>query len=145
MTRTVSDLATLLDVMVGYDSEDPGTALGFGKCPESYTHSLDRDGLKGARIGILSQSMGFECQPDTDDFRLVEEVFDRAVQELEDAGAAVVRIPEIPRLKELMATRASEGRSDESLAPIFPAQRTTALPVAGSHAAVSGLRQGLHG
>ena len=71
MTRTVSDLATLLDVMAGYDPEDPGTALGFGKCPESYTHSLDPNGLNGARIGILSQSMGFECQPDTDDFRLV--------------------------------------------------------------------------
>ena len=114
MTRTVSDLATLLDVMAGYDPEDPGTALGFGKCPESYTHSLDPNGLNGARIGILSQSMGFECQPDTDDFRLVAEVFDRAVQELEDAGATVVLIPEIPRLKELMATRASEGRSDEA-------------------------------
>ena len=114
MTRTVSDLATLLDVLVGYDSEDPGTALSFGKIPDSYTGSLAPDALNGSRIGVLSQPMGFEGQPDSDDFRLVDEVFERAIQELEDAGAVVVRIAEIPRLKELMSKRASEGRSDEA-------------------------------
>src|SRR4029077_14027989 len=30
MARTVRDLAQLLDVMAGYDSEDPQTALGVG-------------------------------------------------------------------------------------------------------------------
>ena len=31
MARTVRDLAKLLDGMVGYDPEDPLTALGVGK------------------------------------------------------------------------------------------------------------------
>jgi Asp-tRNA(Asn)/Glu-tRNA(Gln) amidotransferase A subunit family amidase len=31
MARTVRDLAKLLDGMVGYDPEDPVTALGVGK------------------------------------------------------------------------------------------------------------------
>ena len=31
MARTVGDLAKLLDSMVGYDPEDPVTALGSGK------------------------------------------------------------------------------------------------------------------
>ena len=57
MARTVTDLAKLLDVMVGYDPEDPTTALGVGKHPDTYTRFLDRDGLKGARIGILRESM----------------------------------------------------------------------------------------
>jgi len=41
MVRTVQDLATLLDVLVGYDPEDPITALGVGKVPATYTNFLD--------------------------------------------------------------------------------------------------------
>ena len=37
ITRTVTDLAKLLDVMVGYDPEDPVTALGVGQVPKTYT------------------------------------------------------------------------------------------------------------
>ena len=58
MTRTVTDLAKLLDVMVGYDPEDPLTSFGVGHVPETYTKFLDRNGLKGARIGILRDSIG---------------------------------------------------------------------------------------
>jgi Asp-tRNA(Asn)/Glu-tRNA(Gln) amidotransferase A subunit family amidase len=53
MARTVTDLAKLLDVMVGYDPEDPLTARGVGHIPGSYQKFLDGNGLKGARIGIL--------------------------------------------------------------------------------------------
>ncbi|MDZ4344916.1 MAG: amidase, partial [Candidatus Binatia bacterium] len=35
MARTVTDLAKLLDVMVGYDPEDPVTARGVGHVPDS--------------------------------------------------------------------------------------------------------------
>ena len=57
MTRTVTDAAILLDVMVGYDPEDPITAYSVGRVPETYTASLDADRLRGARIGILRESM----------------------------------------------------------------------------------------
>src|SRR5438132_12932851 len=40
MARTVTDLAKLLDVMVGYDPEDPLTAYGLGHVPASYTTFL---------------------------------------------------------------------------------------------------------
>ena len=36
MARTVTDLAELLDVMVGYDPDDPVTAHGVGRAPKSY-------------------------------------------------------------------------------------------------------------
>src|SRR3984893_368087 len=57
MARTVKDLAQLLDAMVGYDPEDPVTALGVGKTEGSYARFLDKKGLKGARIGILRESI----------------------------------------------------------------------------------------
>ena len=55
MGRNVRDVAILLNSMVGYDPEDPVTAMGVGKTEGSYTAVLDRNGLKGARIGILRE------------------------------------------------------------------------------------------
>jgi Asp-tRNA(Asn)/Glu-tRNA(Gln) amidotransferase A subunit family amidase len=106
MARTVTDLAMLLDVMVGYDPEDPLTAEGVGHVPGSYQKFLDKNGLKGARIGILRESMGVGSDPESEDFAKVTVVFDKAVQELKAAGASVVDPIVIPRLKELLAKRA---------------------------------------
>jgi amidase len=103
-----------LDVIVGYDPDDPMTSFGVGQAPKTFTDSLDGNGLKGSRIGVMTQSMGFHSEPDSDDFRLVSEVFDRAAGELESAGATVIPLPEIARLKELLAQRASDGRLDEA-------------------------------
>lgn len=109
MTRTVTDLAKLLDVMAGYDPEDPMTAHGVGFVPASYTDSLDADGLKGARIGILRTPMGARSEPDSEDFAKVTAVFDRAVGELAAAGATVIDPIEIPDLNELLDKRTSDG------------------------------------
>jgi amidase len=117
MGRTVRDMTELLDVMVGYDSEDPITALGYGKVPASYTKYLDKDGLKGARIGVIHQVFGSETQPNSDDFKQVDAVFNKAIAEMEAAGATVIPI-EIPNLGKIIATmRASKpGDSDEGMA-----------------------------
>jgi Asp-tRNA(Asn)/Glu-tRNA(Gln) amidotransferase A subunit family amidase len=64
MARTVRDLAKLLDGMMGYDPEDPVTALGVGKVEGSYTRYLDQGGLNGARIGILRESIGNQSEPE---------------------------------------------------------------------------------
>lgn len=114
LTRSVTDLAKMLDVMIGYDPDDPITSLGVGQAPETFIDSLDADGLRGSRIGVMTQSMGYHSEPDSDDFRLVSQVFDRAVKELEGTGATVIPLPEIPRLKELLAKRASAGRVEEA-------------------------------
>src|SRR5438445_8181153 len=45
MARTVTDLATLLDVLVGYDPEDPLTAWGSGHVPGSYQKYHDKNGM----------------------------------------------------------------------------------------------------
>ncbi len=120
MARTVTDLARLLDVMVGYDPEDPLTSRGIGQVPDSYTTYLDPSGLQGARLGIWRESMGFDSEPDSEDFQKITEVFDRAVAELQAAGAEVVDPIVIPQLVELLAQRAgSPTGADDSFKLYF--------------------------
>jgi amidase len=120
MARAVRDLAILLDVMAGYDPEDPVTARGVGHIPRTFTEFLHKDGLKGTRLGILREPIGYESEPDSEDFKKVTEVFDRAVTELQSAGAEVIDPIVIPRLKELQARRAgSPTGSDESFRVYF--------------------------
>lgn len=107
MARTVKDLALLLDGMAGYDPEDPVTALGVGMMDGSYTRFLDADGLKGARIGILRESIGVQSEPESEDFKKVDTVFEQNVLELKAAGAVVVDPIVIPKLKALLARRAN--------------------------------------
>ena len=114
ITRTVEDLAKLLDVIVGYDPEDPMTAHGVGFAPASYTEFLDRAGLRDARVGILREPMGTGSEPDSADFARVSDVFESALSELIAAGATLVDIT-IPGLHELVAMRASDGLQDEGL------------------------------
>src|SRR5437773_3934205 len=71
MARNVTDLARLMDVIVGYDPEDPLTGRGVGHIPDTYRKFLDRNGLKGTRLGILRESIGFESDPSSPDFAKV--------------------------------------------------------------------------
>ena len=96
IARNVTDLAHLLDVMVGYDPEDPSTAMGLDKHSGSYTRFLDRNGLKGERIGIIRESFGTDSEPNSDDFKKIDAVFEKNIAELKAAGAIVVDNIEIP-------------------------------------------------
>ncbi len=113
MARTVTDLAKVLDVIVGYDPDDPVTASGVGHEPESYTSFLDKNGLKGSRLGILRQPMGHHSEPASEDFKKISEVFDKAVAELQAAGATVIDPIVIPNLHELLAKRAGSFTDEE--------------------------------
>jgi amidase len=116
MARTVKDLARLLDAMVGYDPEDPVTGLGVGQSPPSYLDTLDPNGLKGARIGVLRESIGLGSEPDSDDFKKVGAVFERNVAELKAAGATIVDPIVIPNLATLLAKRATHPElADDAL------------------------------
>ncbi|MDX1746575.1 MAG: amidase family protein, partial [Halobacteriales archaeon] len=93
ITRTVADAARLLDVMVGYDPEDPVTATGVGKAPaKGYVDHLDGNGLEGARIGVVRQFFEVE-DPQSADPSVVEQVtdvVDAAIDEMAAAGAEVI-------------------------------------------------------
>ncbi len=113
MARTVTDLAKLLDCMIGYDPEDPITSRGVGHSPENYAALLDDGALKNARIGVLRESMGYFSEPGSDDFDKVTEVFDRAVADLRTAGAEIVDPVVIPDLATLLTKRASDVEEEE--------------------------------
>src|SRR6185312_5243508 len=115
MARTVSDLAVLLDAMVGYDPADPATAHGVGHGEQSYANGLDRAALKGARLGILREPMGYQTEPESEDFRKVDEVFGRAVEELRAAGAEVIDPIVIPDMRRLLALRARDASADDAM------------------------------
>jgi amidase len=113
MARTVTDLTKLLDVMAGYDPDDPVTAHGVGRIRQSFTAFLDKQGLHGARFGILRESMGYDAEPGSEDFNKISEVFDKAVADLRAAGAEIVDPVEIPDLKVLLAKRAGSFTDEE--------------------------------
>jgi amidase len=122
MTRTVEDAARMLEVMAGYDAADPITAFSAGHIPPTYVAALNRDGLRGARIGLLTDMMG------SDPIHApVNRVVEEAVAKMTARGAAVVRvgIPELPALTRNLSLMALEfqptfNRYLESLGPQAP-------------------------
>ena len=85
MARTVEDAVTVFQAIVGSDPADPVTAAAASHLPQNYAASLVRDGLKGARIGVLR----FAYERDTTDPEIVQ-VFMRAVEDLKLAGATII-------------------------------------------------------
>ena len=63
MARTVTDAAIILGVLTGEDPRDKKTAESRGKAYTDYTRFLDKD-LKGMRIGVAHQYMGFSPHVD---------------------------------------------------------------------------------
>ena len=55
MCRTVEDAVKVLEIMVGYDPSDPVTKQSEGKTHGNYIQFLQKQGLMGARIGVLRE------------------------------------------------------------------------------------------
>jgi amidase len=134
ITRTVEDAARLLDVMAGVDPEDPVTAAGVGHQPPTYTAFLDRNGLRGARIGVLREYFGSEPV-----HAEVNRVMAEAIQVLRAQGAHLedMTMPGLAAFTADMATGPFETRTAlnrylASLGPGAPVKDLTAL-VAGGH------------
>src|SRR5258708_2095562 len=100
MTRTLTDAVTVFQVIAGEDADDPATAATHGRPIPNYALSLERDGLKGARIGVLRQAY----ERETTDPAVVD-VFMAAIEDLKRAGATIVD----PARVELTGVRRPEG------------------------------------
>ena len=90
LTRTVHDAAILLNVLAARDPLDPATRSL--QRPDDYTAALDKDGLKGARIGVPSDP----TDPGTDVYMgklapRAAAVMAQAIAVLQDAGATIIR------------------------------------------------------
>jgi amidase len=118
MTRTVTDLAKLMDIMVGYDPEDPITAFGPMHTPKTYTAFLDKGSLKGARIGVIREPMGGNSKPDSADFKKVDALFQKALDDMKAQGATVIDVV-IPDLKTLAAKRATDPALTEEALRVY--------------------------
>jgi Asp-tRNA(Asn)/Glu-tRNA(Gln) amidotransferase A subunit family amidase len=95
IARTVEDAARMLDAIAGYDPADPVTAFSTTRIPRSYTESLTKDGLAGARIGVLTEFFGREPI-----HREVNAVVESAIARMKSIGADIVRVS-LPNVDEL--------------------------------------------
>lgn len=96
MCRTVEDTAKVLEIIAGYDPEDPITELCKGKVPDNYTQFLKKDGLSGARIGVFR----FFTDLPTADPQVIE-LFEQAIMDMKNEGAIIIDPFSIPRFGEL--------------------------------------------
>lgn len=95
MTRTVEDAARIFQVIAGEDPDDPVTAAARQHTIPNYLDSLDRNGLRGARIGILRQAYEREgLDPE------IVRVFTAAIEDMRRGGAVIVDPAKVESLPE---------------------------------------------
>jgi len=130
MGRSVEDVARLLEVMATPDATDARTQPAKGHIPQSYTSSLNKDGLKGVRIGVFKQAFtikdGFDPR--------VKALFEQAIEDFRKAGAIIVddfTVPgfeEFPRPPQTIArTKADWEKFFAYEGPTFPVKSVAEL------------------
>ncbi len=88
MARTVTDAAILLGALTGIDARDNETLSSQGKSYSDYAQFLDKDGLRGARLGIARKHFGFNDQ--------VDRQMNNLIGEMKKLGAVIIDPAEIP-------------------------------------------------
>lgn len=104
MGRTAEDLALTLNVLAGYDEEDPGSVRTE---PVDYTNGLN-DGVRGMRIGVPKEVIWDIMDAE------VGAAFRKAMTDFEELGASVeeVSIPELEWVQAIaIAVTTSEAAS----------------------------------
>jgi Asp-tRNA(Asn)/Glu-tRNA(Gln) amidotransferase A subunit family amidase len=99
ITRTVADAAEVLEVIQGVDEKDPTTLEGASAAKRSYRSALDKDGLRGARIGILRSFFG--NKPEHEE---VNRVVGAAIARMKEVGAEPVELDVPLDVEQLIAT-----------------------------------------
>ena len=87
MARTVHDAVLLLNALAAADSADAATAGAPIPRPD-YTQFLDKNGLRGARLGVVRKSFGFNAA--------VDKLIEQSIAAMKSAGAEIVDPVEIP-------------------------------------------------
>ena len=87
LARTVGDAAKMLNVLVGYDPDDPATAWSVGNIEKDYTKFLKAAGVKGKRIGVLRSFFGSATINEA-----VNAVANKAVEDLRRLGATLIEL-----------------------------------------------------
>ncbi|HTK74283.1 MAG TPA: amidase family protein, partial [Gemmataceae bacterium] len=83
MARTVADAAALLGALAGVDPDDEATHAEGARREADYTAFLKKDGLKGARIGVLrAAEAGMRAA--------VRPLIETAIEAMKSQGAEVI-------------------------------------------------------
>jgi amidase len=89
IARTVTDAATLLGAITGFDPRDTATQESVGNYFTDYTQFLDADGLHGARIGIARKAY-FDYSPKAN------AIMEKAIKQMRELGAIIIDNADIP-------------------------------------------------
>ena len=84
MARTVEDAARCLGSLTGVDTEDQLTLVSEGRSLTDYSEFLNKDGLKGKRIGLIRNSSRYSAK--------VEELIKKAVADMASMGAEIIEV-----------------------------------------------------
>jgi len=126
MARTVAEAAILLGALTGEDPRDPATEKSRGKSLSDYTKFLDKNGLKGARLGIARKHFGFSDH--------VDKLMNDLLAEMKKQGAILVDPADIP----------TSGKFDDSELEVllyeFKADLNTYLAGLGPQAPIKTLK-----
>src|SRR5216684_3004734 len=87
IARWVADAAAVLEVIEGFDPRDETTESLRGKEVIRYAASLDKNGLRGARIGVLRSFFGQKAE-----HAEVNRVVDAALARMRELGAEPVEL-----------------------------------------------------
>ncbi|RTY88581.1 amidase [Flavobacterium sp. RSP15] len=93
MARTVTDAAILLGVIAAVDQDDTVTLESKGKAQKDYTTFLDKNALKGKRIGIEKKPQGNN--------KYINALLDDAVNLLKKQGAIIIEIDYLEKINAL--------------------------------------------
>ena len=96
MARTVADAAVLLTAMAGTDPRDDATREATARAVD-YTRHLERNGLAGARIGVVRANFGGRND-------LVSAVVEQALPVLKAGGAILIDPVELPNVAKYAQT-----------------------------------------
>lgn len=88
MARTVAEAALLLGAMTGVDPQDRATRGRRKQGATNYTKFLDRDGLRGARIGVARNMAGVNPR--------VIKIFELCIDVMKHLGAVIVDPADVP-------------------------------------------------
>ncbi|RPJ24043.1 MAG: amidase [Chloroflexi bacterium] len=96
MARTVADAAILLGAMTGADGQDSATRGSRKRGVTNYARFLDRDGLKGARIGVARNMAGTDPK--------VIKIFEHCIEVLKHLEAVIVDPADVPNFDKFSKT-----------------------------------------
>jgi amidase len=93
MARSVADAAFLLGALTGLDERDPATRFSKTHAQKDYSLFLDKNGLQGARIGVVRAMAGTDAR--------ILQIFEACLKVMKQLGAVLIDPVELPNFNKI--------------------------------------------